>query len=109
MLNQDLGPDFLEGLRESFTHPFLFEEFPHFLFGGVVLTQDLPDENRDALARTLRAEAGLGLSPGSGSASGVHRSGPPRRPFGDGGPPEPRRRLVRHPLHPRQSTRQGLP
>jgi hypothetical protein len=44
MLNQDLGPDFLESRRESFTHPIFLEEFLHFLFGRVVLMQDLLDE-----------------------------------------------------------------
>ena len=45
MLNQDLGPDFLQSRSESFTHPLLLEEFLHFLFGGVVLMQDLLDED----------------------------------------------------------------
>jgi len=45
MLNQDLGPDFLESRHESFTHPILLEEFLHFLFGRVVLMQDRLDED----------------------------------------------------------------
>ena len=45
MLNQDFGPDLLQSRREPFTHPFLVEEFLHFLFGGVVLMQDLLDDD----------------------------------------------------------------
>src|ERR1700730_1540366 len=45
MLNQDLGTDFLESRHESFTHPILLEEFLHFLFGRVVLMQELLDED----------------------------------------------------------------
>ena len=44
-LNQDLGPDFLQSRRESFTHALLFEEFLHFLLGGIVLMQELLDKN----------------------------------------------------------------
>jgi hypothetical protein len=45
MLNQDLGPDFLQSRRETFAHPLLLEEFLHLLFGGVVLMQDLLDQD----------------------------------------------------------------
>jgi hypothetical protein len=50
MLNQDLGPDFLESRRKSFTHPILLKEFFHFLFGRVILMQDLLDEDNFPLA-----------------------------------------------------------